>query len=108
MLSEEIRTFLEGNRLIKLSSLRESLNKTKEAWSIVAVLVGKSDTKIRHNKGKYQIWKLSDLRETTISLILCAKTFEQFKELQLGSVLALLCPKILGSADVGGGDYDFS
>jgi hypothetical protein len=104
MLTEEIYTFLQGKRHINLSSLRESLNGTREAWSIVAVLVGKSETKARHNKGKYQIWKLSDLGKATVSLFLYSETLERVKELQLGSVLALSCPKVLGSTNVGGND----
>lgn len=71
-------------------------------WMMFAVLLEKSEARKSANGKKYQIWKLGNLKKTIISLFLFGSVYEKHWKESIGSVIALLNPKMIPSRNSDG------
>ncbi|KNC56077.1 uncharacterized protein AMSG_02089 [Thecamonas trahens ATCC 50062] len=72
-------------------------------WVVIGVVASKSRVQVSGRGGKYVIWTLSDLAGVSLSLFVFGGAFEALYATPVGSVFALLNPKVLPSRERGKG-----
>ncbi|ORX91230.1 hypothetical protein K493DRAFT_339496 [Basidiobolus meristosporus CBS 931.73] len=97
---ETMNERMRGRQMIKLSSIQKSLvrDDIPGNWVTIGVIGEKRPVKTTKKGDPYYVVKISDLK-TTISLIMFGKQYEKLWAEPLGSMIAILNPKILKPTD---------
>ncbi|KAF7493612.1 Protein MCM10 -like protein [Sarcoptes scabiei] len=101
--SEQLATMMAGRKMIKLSKLKNLVNKSKLSidgdWVTIGVIVNKT-TKTSQKGKEFSIWNLSDLvSEKLASFFLFGSVHEKHWKLSVGSVIGLLNATFLTKDD---------
>ena len=101
----DLRRNMRGRRMLRVSDLpntpRKELENQMLEWVTIAVLASKSATK-RTAKGKtYQLWTLSDLAGTSVSVFLFDTCKEKHWQMSIGSMVVVINPRVLPARERG-------
>ncbi|XP_041348945.1 protein MCM10 homolog [Gigantopelta aegis] len=110
--STELARKMQDRKLIRISRLHLKI-KTPDVqgnWVTIGVIVHKTDPKTSSNGKVYTIWKMSDLEDCdhVVSFFLFGQVYKDHWKTNLGSVVGLLNPSIMDSADKAVSDVAFT
>eukprot|EP00058_Branchiostoma_floridae_P016247 XP_002601735.1 hypothetical protein BRAFLDRAFT_76045 [Branchiostoma floridae] len=106
--SETLRTKMEGRKMVRMSVIKSHMRngEIEGDWVTMGVLVKKIPPKTASNGKTFSIWKLSDLRDcsVTISFFLFGEVHKNQWKNDEGTVIGLCNPSIMKARDKGDTD----
>ncbi|XP_019634204.1 PREDICTED: protein MCM10 homolog [Branchiostoma belcheri] len=106
--SETLRTKMEGRKMVRMSVIKSHMRngEIEGDWVTMGVLVKKIPPKTSSNGKTFSIWKLSDLRDCsmTVSFFLFGDVHKNHWKNDEGTVLGLCNPSIMKARDKGDTD----
>ncbi|TPX70638.1 hypothetical protein SpCBS45565_g01707 [Spizellomyces sp. 'palustris'] len=93
----DMQTRMLGRRMVPLHRIMQDMSGDDIAgdWVTIGAIAEKSSPRTSLKGGKYCVIKLTDLDKSVVNVFLFNKSFERHWKERVGSVVALLNPKIL-------------